>query len=140
MNKSIHKDNISKSKRLCILLAIAMPIVATTVVWSWIESTLFIAIYYSTVLVLWATIELAALWKLSRERSEETFYNDKRVRKRRRDKVFETAILWSILIFSTAMLIWKIVSAEPAYSILFSSWMIVVSMGHLSYVGLLTDR
>ena len=132
---------MSRASKLYILLAVATPFTVVVVAWALTADSFFVAAYYGTLSVIWIAYVLTMSRKMSkRQEVDETHDATERTRRRRRNIILERTFWLCILAISIASLVWRLYDSLPLYLVLASIWAIIVCMGHLLYVGLLTDR
>ena len=146
MNKSSYANLKYKSKvrRLYILLAVAMPFAVVAIAWALIADSFFVAAYHGTLLLLWIIYVVYVLFasrKISKlQEADGTHRAIERTSHRRRNVILERAF-WSfvLLVFVTSFVL-QLYNSASLYVILATIWAMIVSTGHLLYVGPLTDK
>ncbi len=130
---------MSKARKLYILLAVATPFSIVAIVSA--ADSFFVATYYGVLSVIWVAYILTSIRKIHKRREmDDTHHLTERNPRRRRSVILERIFWLLILAVSVTSFIWRLYDAASLYHILASIWAIIVSLGHLLYVGPLTDK
>ena len=141
MYKTSHFKHASKAHKLYILLAVATPFAVVAIVWALAADSFFVATYYGVLLVIWVAYLLTSIRKMYKRREmDDSHRPTERNPHRRRNMILERTFWLFILTVSVTSLVWRLHDSASLYLVLASIWAIMVSMGHLLYIGLLTDN
>ena len=139
--KYLFTDRLSRAHKLCILVAVAVPLAIAAGVLAWIRGNLGYAIFYDACALGWSVLVTTKAWKIYRRRDTDKIrLAVVRTLRRRRMMVLERTLWLLVLMGGIASLVKALASNAAFYLVLWTVWLIIVGGGHFLFVRPVTDE
>jgi len=129
-----------KSRKLWLFLVISMPLLMAAVIWAWAEDSVFVAVYYGSVAVIFSVFILLAAREfiMSGDADEADYVVDGTPYSRRRIVFFKA--FWGLWLTAVIVnLVRRVFGGSPPYLILMQVWWMTIFGAPLFFTSLYLD-